>query len=158
MCFSFVVSGHRRRAWTPMCLSCLLNDSSRHAWWCDIFKSLFHSPLYRTCHSFHCSHFIFKKSFSFAFCFSHYHHRHHHYRRMINLERLKPAGRTSLAKRLLAGQGYTVGRHLVDGDYVVMNRQPTLHKPSLMSHQVRVLKYLPPTQQTLRMHYANCNS
>jgi len=77
---------------------------------------------------------------------------------MINLERLKPGGRASLAKRLSAGQGYTVGRHLVDGDYVVMNRQPTLHKPSLMSHQVRVLKYLPPTQQTLRMHYANCNS
>jgi DNA-directed RNA polymerase beta' subunit len=24
--------------------------------------------------------------------------------------------------------------------------------------QVRVFKYLPPTQQTIRMHYANCNS
>ena len=39
-----------------------------------------------------------------------------------------------------------------------MNRQPTLHKPSMMAHRVRVLRYLPPSQQTIRMHYANCNS
>lgn len=30
--------------------------------------------------------------------------------------------------------------------------QPTLHKPSIMAHVVRVLK----GEKTLRMHYANC--
>ena len=34
--------------------------------------------------------------------------------------------------------------------------QPTLHKPGIMSHRVRVLHS--PTQQTIRMHYANCNT
>ena len=34
--------------------------------------------------------------------------------------------------------------------------QPTLHKPGIMAHVVRVLHN--PTQQTLRMHYANCNT
>ncbi len=28
--------------------------------------------------------------------------------------------------------GYKVERHLVDGDYVVFNRQPSLHKMSMM--------------------------
>lgn len=35
-----------------------------------------------------------------------------------------------------------------------MNRQPTLHKPSIMGHRVRVL----PAERTIRMHYANCNT
>lgn len=30
--------------------------------------------------------------------------------------------------------------------------QPTLHKPSIMAHVVRVLK----GEKTIRMHYANC--
>ena len=45
-------------------------------------------------------------------------------------------------------------RHLKSGDVLLFNRQPTLHKPSLMSHIARVL----PKEQTIRMHYANCNS
>jgi len=45
-------------------------------------------------------------------------------------------------------------RHLRTGDAVLVNRQPTLHKPSMMAHKVRVL----PGQQTIRMHYANCNT
>jgi len=49
-----------------------------------------------------------------------------------------------------------VGRQLRDGDMVLMNRQPTLHKPGIMAHRVRVL--FNPTQNTLRMHYANCNT
>ncbi|KAK4705314.1 DNA-directed RNA polymerase I subunit RPA1, partial [Phenoliferia sp. Uapishka_3] len=47
-----------------------------------------------------------------------------------------------------------VYRHLDDGDIVILNRQPTLHKPSMMCHRVRVLK----GEKTIRMHYANCNS
>jgi DNA-directed RNA polymerase I subunit RPA1 len=34
--------------------------------------------------------------------------------------------------------------------------QPTLHKPGIMAHRVRVLHN--PTQKTIRMHYANCNT
>jgi DNA-directed RNA polymerase beta' subunit len=49
-----------------------------------------------------------------------------------------------------------VWRHLEDGDFVLMNRQPTLHKPSIMAHRVRVLRS--EHQQTLRMHYANCKT
>ena len=36
----------------------------------------------------------------------------------------------------------------------MMNRQPTLHKPSMMAHRARVL----PGEKTIRMHYANCNT
>lgn len=35
--------------------------------------------------------------------------------------------------------GYTVERHLLDGDSVVFNRQPSLHKLSMMGHVVKVL-------------------
>ncbi|KAF2664810.1 beta and beta-prime subunits of DNA dependent RNA-polymerase [Microthyrium microscopicum] len=47
-----------------------------------------------------------------------------------------------------------VHRHLNNGDMVIMNRQPTLHKPSMMCHRVRVLV----GEKTIRMHYANCNT
>lgn len=51
-------------------------------------------------------------------------------------------------------EGKTVLRHLQDGDVVLVNRQPTLHKPSIMAHVVRVLK----GEKTIRMHYANCST
>lgn len=35
--------------------------------------------------------------------------------------------------------GWVVRRHLRDGDYVLFNRQPSLHKMSLMAHRVRVM-------------------
>ena len=35
--------------------------------------------------------------------------------------------------------GDIVERHLLDGDYVLFNRQPSLHKMSMMSHRVRVM-------------------
>ncbi|KAI0089112.1 beta and beta-prime subunits of DNA dependent RNA-polymerase [Irpex rosettiformis] len=47
-----------------------------------------------------------------------------------------------------------VYRHLRDGDQLILNRQPTLHKPSMMVHKARVLQ----GEKTIRMHYANCNS
>jgi len=37
--------------------------------------------------------------------------------------------------------GYTVERHLMDDDTVLFNRQPTLHKMSIMCHKVKVLDY-----------------
>ncbi|PWN27196.1 beta and beta-prime subunits of DNA dependent RNA-polymerase [Jaminaea rosea] len=45
-------------------------------------------------------------------------------------------------------------RHLRDGDILLLNRQPTLHKPSMMAHRAKVLT----GERTIRMHYANCNS
>ena len=41
-----------------------------------------------------------------------------------------------------------------DGDMMLLNRQPTLHKGSMMAHEVRVLQH----EKTLRLHYANCKS
>ena len=35
--------------------------------------------------------------------------------------------------------GDIVDRHIVNGDYVLFNRQPTLHKPSMMGHRIHVL-------------------
>lgn len=37
--------------------------------------------------------------------------------------------------------GCKVIRHIHDGDYVLFNRQPSLHKMSIMGHRIRVLPY-----------------
>nr|ABA64469.1 DNA-dependent RNA polymerase II largest subunit [Glaucocystis nostochinearum] len=37
--------------------------------------------------------------------------------------------------------GYRVERHIQDGDYVLFNRQPSLHKMSIMGHRVKVMPY-----------------
>ncbi|KAL5691110.1 hypothetical protein EMGR_007251 [Emarellia grisea] len=70
--------------------------------------------------------------------------------------------RTALANQLLAPSNWRmkgarnkkVYRHLTTGDVVLMNRQPTLHKPSIMGHKARVLA----NERVIRMHYANCNT
>jgi len=36
--------------------------------------------------------------------------------------------------------GDTVNRHLINGDWVLFNRQPSLHKMSMMGHRVRVME------------------
>jgi DNA-directed RNA polymerase beta' subunit len=38
-------------------------------------------------------------------------------------------------------QGDIVNRHLMDGDIVLFNRQPSLHRMSMMGHRVKVLPY-----------------
>jgi DNA-directed RNA polymerase subunit A' len=57
--------------------------------------------------------------------------------------------RTSIADSLV--MGYTVERHLLEGDIVIFNRQPSLHRMSIMAHNVRVLPY-----RTFRVHPAVC--
>ena len=37
--------------------------------------------------------------------------------------------------------GYKVERHIRNGDVIVFNRQPTLHKMSMMGHRIRVLPW-----------------
>jgi DNA-directed RNA polymerase I subunit RPA1 len=73
---------------------------------------------------------------------------------LTSLGSLSIEARTSLANMLLSGQGKKVLRHVKDGDVLLLNRQPTLHKPSIMAHRCKVLK----GEKTIRMHYANCNT
>ena len=59
------------------------------------------------------------------------------------------ADRNGIADTLEAG--FIVERHLKDGDIALFNRQPSLHRMSIMAHRVRVLPY-----RTFRMHLAVC--
>ncbi|KAH1228717.1 DNA-directed RNA polymerase I subunit 1 [Glycine max] len=94
-----------------------------------------------------------------------------HYADKVSIVKLPPKGKLlSLTSRKLPTsrgvilhqgkisdhefEGKVVYRHLKDGDVVLVNRQPTLHKPSIMAHIVRVLK----GEKTVRMHYANCSA
>lgn len=47
--------------------------------------------------------------------------------------------------------GFVVERHLMDGDITIFNRQPSLHKMSMMCHRVRVLP-----GKTFRLNPAVC--
>lgn len=76
---------------------------------------------------------------------------------MVNLDSMSLEQRTALANQLLTPStansviNKKVFRHIRNHDVVLMNRQPTLHKASMMGHKVRVL----PGEKTLRLHYAN---
>ncbi|KAJ3114686.1 hypothetical protein HDU96_001778 [Phlyctochytrium bullatum] len=86
---------------------------------------------------------------------------------VTSLDALDEVARTGLANQLLTPTVHAddsgrvlphtnkkVHRHLRNGDFLILNRQPTLHKPSMMAHTARVL----PGERTIRMHYANCNT
>ncbi len=47
--------------------------------------------------------------------------------------------------------GWIVERHLTDGDIVLFNRQPSLHRMSMMGHRVKVMPY-----RTFRFNLAVC--
>ncbi|HDD26363.1 MAG TPA: DNA-directed RNA polymerase subunit A' [Acidilobales archaeon] len=57
--------------------------------------------------------------------------------------------RKALAETL--APGWIVERHLRDGDIVLFNRQPSLHRMSIMAHVVKVLP-----GRTFRLHLAVC--
>lgn len=57
--------------------------------------------------------------------------------------------REKIAEAILPG--FIVERHLTDGDVVIFNRQPSLHRMSIMAHQARVLPY-----KTFRLHLCVC--
>jgi|TARA_B100001971_G_C18260680_1_gene586544 DNA-directed RNA polymerase subunit A' len=48
--------------------------------------------------------------------------------------------------------GYVIERHLRDGDIAIFNRQPSLHRMSMMCHRIRVLP-----GKTLRLNPAVCH-
>ncbi len=54
--------------------------------------------------------------------------------RMISLKHVN-------TKTIQLYEGDVVNRHLLDGDPVLFNRQPSLHRMSMMCHRVRVLPY-----------------
>ena len=62
-------------------------------------------------------------------------------RRLHNLDRTK----------IILNYGDIVNRHLKDGDVVLFNRQPSLHKMSMMAHRVRVMK-----GNTFRLNLSAC--
>lgn len=71
---------------------------------------------------------------------------------------IRPDGRrkriTDDVKEQLAEElemGYIVERHLRNGDIVLFNRQPSLHRQSIMCHRVRILPY-----NTFRVNPAAC--
>ena len=71
---------------------------------------------------------------------------------------IRPDGRrkkiTSTSKEEIAKEvapGYLVERHLKNGDVVLFNRQPSLHRMSIMGHKVRVMPY-----RTLRLNLTVC--
>ncbi len=47
--------------------------------------------------------------------------------------------------------GWEVARHLIDGDIVIFNRQPSLHRMSIMAHEVVVMPY-----KTFRLNTTVC--
>ncbi|XP_036604435.1 DNA-directed RNA polymerase I subunit RPA1 [Trichosurus vulpecula] len=72
------------------------------------------------------------------------------------------AQREAVAKQLLTPATGTpkpqgakvVCRHVKNGDVLLLNRQPTLHRPSIQAHRARIL----PSEKVLRLHYANCKA
>nr|XP_043612911.1 DNA-directed RNA polymerase III subunit 1-like [Erigeron canadensis] len=59
------------------------------------------------------------------------------------------------ARKRLADElkfGDIVDRHLIDGDVVLFNRQPSLHRMSIMSHRARIMPW-----RTLRFNESVCN-
>lgn len=62
---------------------------------------------------------------------------------------LRYADREELAK--MVEPGYKIERHLKDGDIVLFNRQPSLHRMSIMAHEVKVMP-----GQTFRLNLVVC--
>ena len=52
---------------------------------------------------------------------------------------LKHGDREKIATEMQVGD--IVDRHMRDGDYILFNRQPSLHKMSMMAHRVRVMPF-----------------
>jgi len=64
-------------------------------------------------------------------------------------QRVSETNKEELAENLEVG--WEVDRQLKDGDVVLFNRQPSLHRMSIMAHKVRVLPY-----KTFRLNLSVC--
>jgi DNA-directed RNA polymerase subunit A' len=65
--------------------------------------------------------------------------------------RITEENKDELMEVIEPGEGWKVERHLQDGDVVLFNRQPSLHRMSIMAHEVRVLPY-----RTFRLNLNVC--
>jgi len=63
--------------------------------------------------------------------------------------KILPKAKEDLAEKI--EPGWEVQRHLVDGDIVIFNRQPSLHRMSIMAHEVVVMPY-----KTFRLNTTVC--
>lgn len=77
---------------------------------------------------------------------------------VISLEGLAEEQRRVLATSLKPATSgneppTVVGRHPQNGDYCIVNRQPTLHKYGLLGLKLRVSER---QEKVVRMHYCNC--
>ncbi len=64
-------------------------------------------------------------------------------------KRITEANKEEVAREI--AYGWVVERHLLNGDVALFNRQPSLHRMSVMAHRIRVMPF-----KTLRLHLATC--
>ncbi|KAJ3327245.1 DNA-directed RNA polymerase II subunit rpb1, partial [Gonapodya sp. JEL0774] len=59
----------------------------------------------------------------------------------VNGDAISMKESSGAAANLVLQNGDRVERHIRDGDWIIFNRQPSLHKMSMMGHRVRVMPY-----------------
>ena len=79
-----------------------------------------------------------------------------HYPGAKHVRKIKEGNRTIRLKNIdrtniILEEGDIVERHLMDGDYVLFNRQPSLHRMSMMCHKIKVMPY-----NTFRLNVCVC--
>jgi DNA-directed RNA polymerase III subunit RPC1 len=60
-------------------------------------------------------------------------------------------GKTKLIEQLELKEGYRIERHLKNNDIVLFNRQPSLHRVSIMAHRVKIVQ-----GKTFKFNSCNC--
>jgi DNA-directed RNA polymerase II subunit RPB1 len=68
---------------------------------------------------------------------------------LVQGQRILPIDLRYRKEKVELRYGDIVERHLQDGDIVLLNRQPTLHKLSMMGHRIKVID--DPTLCTFRL-------
>jgi DNA-directed RNA polymerase II subunit RPB1 len=79
-----------------------------------------------------------------------------HYPGAKHVRKVKEGNRTIRLKNIdrsniVLEDGDVVERHMLDGDYVLFNRQPSLHRMSMMCHKIKVMPY-----NTFRLNVCVC--
>lgn len=79
-----------------------------------------------------------------------------HYPGAKHVRKVKEGNRTIRLKNIdrsniVLEEGDVVERHLMDGDFVLFNRQPSLHRMSMMCHKIKVMPY-----NTFRLNVCVC--
>jgi len=59
---------------------------------------------------------------------------------IIKKDGIKVTINNTNVRDIIIENGDIINRTIMDGDYVLFNRQPSLHKMSMMAHRVKVMK------------------